>query len=344
MKARLIGAALVIALALPGRAAEPLSGTWTHGAPAPHEVAEIGVAALRGKIYTVGGTEQIGSGAIRWDSQQVLVYDPAARAWSQAPQLPRGLSHAGVTSLGDKLYAIGGFTSPVHMGPQSLAFVFDPSSSSWAQLPDLPTARGSVAVAAVNGKLHVFGGRVSSQVVKISPPGAPDMFAAFGTVNTHDVYDPVTRRWTTASPIPGPARDHMGVAVLDGKIHLFGGRVSDVTDNLARHDVYDPVSDRWTSAAPLPRPRSSGAFTVLGGHIIYAGGECKPGGQPYTPNAYDDVTAYDAKTDRWSSLTPLPEARHAFGAATVGDRAYFIGGAPVCGGGATSDLLILTLP
>ncbi|MBC7578983.1 MAG: hypothetical protein H7312_16735 [Tardiphaga sp.] len=168
------------------------------------------------------------------------------------------------------------------------------------------------------------------------------MFSGFGTVTTHQVYDPATNKWSSRAPIPGPGRDHVGIAVLSGRVHLFGGRSADVQDNLDRHDVYDPATDRWTSAAALPRQRSAGAYTVLNGLILYAGGECKPGGRPNTANAFDEVTAYDPKSDTWIQLPPLPRARHAFGAATVHGIAYFVGGAPVCGGGAMTDMIALT--
>lgn len=336
-------AALVLAIAAPMLSAA--QGTWTPRAPLPVNRAEVGVAALGGKIYVVGGTEQHAANAPpKWDSTLNLMYDPADNQWHEEAPLPRGLTHVGLAALGGRLYAIGGFTNAVHMGAQDVALVYDPKTNAWSELPPLSGTRGSVAAVAVSGKLHIFGGRHPDKVIKVSPPGAPEMFAAFGTVTTHEIFDPGTGKWTAGSPIPGPGRDHMGIVVLDGKIHLFGGRVADVSDNLDRHDVYDPHSDTWSTAAPLPRPRSAGAYTVLKGRIIYAGGECKPGGAPFSPNAYDDVTAYDPKTDSWSTLTPLPKARHAFGAATVNDVAYFAAGAPVCGGGAMNDMLALTLP
>jgi N-acetylneuraminic acid mutarotase len=249
-----------------------------------------------------------------------------------------------LAALDGKLYAVGGFTGVVHMGPKPAAFVYDPETDKWRQLPDISSARGSVAVAAVGGKLHILGGRQADKVVKRpSPPGAPQLFAAFGTVNMHQIYDPVTGKWSAGAPVPGPARDHAGIAVLDGRIHLFGGRTADVVDDLARHDVYDPRTDTWSTAAPLPVARSAGAYTVLDGRIIYAGGECKAGGQPQTPYAFDDVTAYDSRADIWEMLAPLPQARHAFGAATVNGVAYFAGGSPVCGAGAMTDMLTLTL-
>ena len=320
------------------------SGTWTNKSNLPIGMAEVGVAELNGKIYVVGGTEQAGNGPINWASTLNMMYDPVLNTWQKQAPLPHLLSHAGVTAMDGKLYAIGGFTAPVHIDPQNLAFVYDPKTNQWSALPAISSTRGSVAAAAVDSKLHIFGGRISNRIDTLPPsPGFPQLLSGYGTVNTHEIYNPATGKWSQSSPVPGPARDHMGIAVLNGKIHLFGGRTADVADNLDRHDVYDPQTDQWTMAAPLPRPRSSGAYTVLRGLIIYAGGECKPGGQPFTNNVYDDVTAYNEKTNSWATLIPLPQAHHAFGAATVGDVAYFAGGALLCGGGTSTDMLSLVI-
>jgi N-acetylneuraminic acid mutarotase len=319
-------------------------GTWTKRAPLPVPIAEVGVGELEGKVYVVGGSEQIGRNAPTGSSTHNMMYDPATDRWQERAPLPQALGHVGVTELGGKLYAIGGFTADVHMNPQSVALVYDPRIDRWDKLRPLSSPRGSVGVASVDDKIHIFGGRNSAKVVKRSTPGAADMFIGIGTVTTHEIYDPDKDEWSESTPLPGPPRDHMGIAVLDGKIHVFGGRINDFSDMLVRHDVYDPKANKWTSAAPLPRPRSAGAFTVLNGLILYAGGECKPGGEVATRNAFEDVNAYDPKTDTWATLTPLPQGRHAFGAATVSGVAYFAGGALVCGGGvSTTDLLALSL-
>ena len=84
---------------------------------------------------------------------------------------------------------------------------------------------------------------------------------------------------------------------------------------------------------------------MLDGQVLFAGGECRPKDEPGGGQTFDDVTAYDPKTDRWRTLIPLPSGRHAFGAATVGQVAYFAGGALACGDhGYCADLLALTLP
>jgi N-acetylneuraminic acid mutarotase len=328
----------------PNQIDAPRDGTWTRKAPLPVAIAEVGVGEVEGKIYVIGGSEQRGQDPPTGSSTHNMMYSPATDRWQERAPLPQALGHVGVAELGGKLYAIGGFTADVHMHPQSVALVYDPKIDRWSELQPLSSPRGSVAVAAFDGKLHIFGGRTSEKVVKRSTPGVPDMFIGIGTVTTHEIYDPDKGEWSQSVPLPGPPRDHMGIAVVDEKIHVFGGRINDFRDLQARHDVYDPKANTWTSASPLPRPRSAGAFTVLNGLIIYAGGECKPGGEIATRNAFEDVSAYDPKTDTWTTLTPLPQGRHAFGAATAAGVAYFAGGALVCGGGvSTTELLGLTL-
>ena len=324
--------------------AAPTGGTWTRKSSLPVAIAEVGVSQVDGKIYVVGGNEQVGENPPTGATTFHMMYDPATDSWHERSPLPRPLSHIGVTELGGKLYAMGGLTDNVHIGPQNLALVYDPKTDRWNELPPLSSPRGSLGVVAFDNKIHIFGGRSSEKVVRVSLPDAPEMFAGIGTVTTHEIYDPARCIWSQGKPLPGPPRDHMGIAVLDGKIHVFGGRINDFSDLLDRHDVYDPREDTWKSAAPLPRPRSAGAYTVLNGLIIYAGGECKPRGQPFVSNAFEDVTAYDPKTDTWITLSPLPQARHAFGAATVKGVAYFVGGALVCGGGASTDIFALTIP
>ncbi len=103
--------------------------------------AEIGVAALDGKVYALGGTAQAGDGKSVWNSTLNSIYDPKTDMWKDEAPLPTGLSHIGVATLDGKLYAIGGFTDVVHMRPQALAFVYDPKVDRWSALPNISTSR-----------------------------------------------------------------------------------------------------------------------------------------------------------------------------------------------------------
>src|SRR6185312_10743074 len=46
--------------------------------------------------------------------------------------------------------------------------------------------------------------------------------------------------------------DHMGVAVVDGKIHAIAGRMDSYDFNTSLNAVYDPKTDGWSFRAPLP--------------------------------------------------------------------------------------------
>ncbi|MDQ1040141.1 N-acetylneuraminic acid mutarotase [Streptomyces sp. V3I8] len=324
-------------------AAEPSAGPtprglWRARSPLPVKRAEVGVAAVGGRMYVVGGTVQKGDETPVWATTEVHSYDPRQDRWSSHAPLPKPLTHAGVAALDGRLYVFGGFTSPVHMNPQRDAYVYDPRRDVWDRLPEMPVALGSIAVAAVDGRLHLLGGRDSHRVV--TPQGSP-FSLGYGIVRTHYVFDPRRNTYVTAEPLPVEGRDHAGVAVLGDLIHVVGGRVEDVDDNLTRHDVYDVRRRRWVRAAPLSTARSAGAAVVLDGRLVYAGGECRPGSSTDT---FDDVTVYDPRTDRWSAVTALPGSRHGFGAAQIGNRAYFVAGSPSCGGGASADTLELTIP
>lgn len=310
--------AIVLSLIHSALADDSAPGRWHSETPMPEAMDEIGGAAVGGKLYVIGGQTQ------RDDhSPLVAEYDPAANSWRRAAPMPEGLSHPGVTALDGKIYVLGGFLAARHGRARDDAFVYDPKTDRWTALPKLSSPRGSLAAAALQGKVHVIGGRGLDNA----------------TVATHEVFDPAMQRWSVAAPLPF-ARDHAGIAILDGKIHLFGGRTEDGgLYSIANHEVYDPRSDSWSKAAPLPVARSSGAYAVLDGRILYAGGECRPKDGPRGGETFDDVTAYDAKGDRWTTLAPLPSARHAFAAATVGDIAYFAAGAAVCGDAYSADLL-----
>ncbi|PYU21626.1 MAG: hypothetical protein DMG32_20085 [Acidobacteria bacterium] len=216
---------------------------------------------------------------------------------------------------------------------------------NWSRRAPLLTKRGEVAVAALNGKIYVLGGSALGQTAS----------------QLNQEYDPAGDRWRDRAPIP-QGTSHAGVAGYNGKIYVIGGFTANVhVGALDRVFEYELSTDSWRQLAPLSSPRGSVGVAVVGGKvhaiggrgldkvtvathevyglILYAGGECKGG------NTFSENEGYDPKTNRWLTLEPLPMGRHAFGAAAVGQYAYFAGGALGCGGGSLSDeLLVFRLP
>jgi N-acetylneuraminic acid mutarotase len=79
----------------------------------------------------------------------------------------------------------------------------------------------------------------------------------------------------------------------------------------------------------MPTARSSVAFAEYHGMLFLAGGECRAD----TNKAFDNVEAYDTKTNGWKTFAALPTPRHGFAAAVADDKLFFFGGSTRCGGG-----------
>jgi len=113
----------------------------------------------------------------------------------------------------------------------------------------------------VNGILYAIGGR---------PIGLQN----FDVV---EAYDLRTDKWTTRAPMPSK-RGGLASAVLDGKIHTFGGEGSPLPNGVfPNHEVYDPASNTWSVAEPLPTPRHGFAAVTFDGRIHVIGGGPKQG-------------------------------------------------------------------
>jgi N-acetylneuraminic acid mutarotase len=90
----------------------------------------------------------------------------------------------------------------------------------------------------------------------------------------------------------------------------------------------------WTEKTALSPPRGGLAGAVLKGRLVVFGGE---GNEEREDGVFPDIDAYDPTTDSWEDLPPMLVPRHGYGAATLDDRIYLMGGASRQGGGAADD-------
>jgi hypothetical protein len=152
-------------------------------------------------------------------------------------------------------------------------------------------------------------------------------------VSWHEVYDPRADAWTRLRALPG-ARDHLGVAVCDGRIHVVGGRFNTSAFNTDLHHAYLPDRDDWEQRAPMPTSRSGHGLVACRGRIFAMGGEAGlvVNHRVVWAMVFGQMESYDPAVDAWQSHAPMPTPRHGPGAATVGDVIYAIAGGPVAGG------------
>ena len=95
-------------------------------------------------------------------------------------------------------------------------------------------------------------------------------------------------------------RKYSGVAVLGGRVFVFGGCDGSTTHTSV--EVYDPSVDQWTYAAPLFYPRSGMGVAAVHGFIYVIGGSNN--GTPH-----NSVERYDPLSNRWVVGPSMATAR-----------------------------------
>jgi N-acetylneuraminic acid mutarotase len=287
-------------------------GQWEARAHLPLARSEMAWAtAARGRMHVIGGY-----GEQRVNRPYHHVYDPDADAWEVAPPLPLGANHVAVAATEETVYAFGGFVQQ-NRDPHREAFAFDLGSKSWRSLAPLPRARGAAGLVVVDGLLHLIGGAQGN--------------ADRHSISWHEVYDAKADKWEARPDMPGFPLDHKGVVLVDGRIHVIGGRINTFATNVGHHRVYLPATGQWEDRTPMPTPRSGHGAVLLAGRIWCMGGE-------ETNKVFGQLESYDPATDSWASHAPMLTPRHGLGAAVLGGKIHVAGGGVVFGGGIQSSI------
>jgi N-acetylneuraminic acid mutarotase len=291
---------------------------WQQRAPLPEGRTEVSVTTDGQLVYLLGGFGQ-GSGQQASAPRTLYSYDPATDQWSSPGAIPEGVNHAGLVHLNGKLYLIGGFRENTFT-PSGAVRIYDPATRTWTEGAPLPTPRGALATVVLAGRIHAIGGNAANASSLDHRDHGVGSDAS--SVGTHEVYDPASNTWTRHAPLPTP-RNHLGAAVVNGKIHVVAGRVGG-TFTMTTHEIYDAATDSWTTAPPVPTGRSGIAVVEHRGQVYVFGGETS--GQ--VSKTFAEAERFDPRTNAWESLPPLPTARHGLGAAAVGSVIYVISGGP----------------
>jgi N-acetylneuraminic acid mutarotase len=124
----------------------------TRRGPTPRE--HLGVAALGGKIYAVGGR----TAGFDTNMARVEAFDPRTGRWTRRSKVPGRRGGTGAAGTGHSIVSVGG---EAPHGTIRTVYRYDVMRRRWSRLPNLPTARHGLGVAAVGGKVYVIGGGTS---------------------------------------------------------------------------------------------------------------------------------------------------------------------------------------
>ena len=377
MKSARLLAALALVAGCNGHPATtpPPGGDGSAGAPA-----DLGAAADLARPADVGSAPADGGASPMTDAAPDTAApagdagagsDPAPGKYGTRPRLPAANSEFALTSVGTRVYVLGGY--PSSRVPQNALQIFDTTTGTWTLGAPYPTTIHHPVTVGVAGKLYSLGGQVSLAGQADTgrsfeyDPGAnswrelatmPTSRGGGGGVaigdkiyvvggrppagNAFEVYDVSDNAWTALPKLPAAFadRNHLAAAAINGKIYAAGGRYNGGSFGDPRTDaldMFDPAAGAWVSKKPMLRPRGGMSGVVAYGCFYVYGGEGQGIGEPN--DVYPDHDVYNPRTDTWTALEKLAVPFHGVtGGAFVDGLIYMPGGGTTSGGSSGSAM------
>ncbi|CAJ0963748.1 unnamed protein product [Ranitomeya imitator] len=129
-------------------------------------------------------------------------------------------------------------------------------------------------------------------------------------------YDLRTNLWTPVATMNG-RRLQFGVAVLDDKLYVVGGR--DGLKTLNSVECYNPKTKTWSVMPPMSTHRHGLGVAVLEGPMYAVGGH---DGWSYL----NTVERWDPQARQWNFVASISNPRSTVGVAVLGGKLYAVGG------------------
>jgi hypothetical protein len=202
---------------------------------------------------------------------------------------------------------------------------------AWSTVSSMAIPRAyQTATLLPNGKVLVVGGR-----------GLLSMPSAWGqpgsAIGSAELYDPQTRRWSSAGSLSVPRFAHTATLLSNGKVLVVGGNSAvpnasfpDGAGALSSAELYDPQTNTWSLAASMPTARSFHTATLLAdGRVLVAGGAlvAAESSTGYPGIVLASAELYDPASNTWTAATPMPSAAMNQSATLLSDhRVLVIGG------------------
>jgi N-acetylneuraminic acid mutarotase len=266
---------------------------WTKKKNMPLAAHHVAVAEQGGKIYVFGGAVQRQAGQSNYiPVNNAWEYDPAADAWKALAPMPSKRIAAVATSVGGKIYVMGGAGNYASREDMPLNAeqphrildtneAYDPATNTWQARQTMPTPRNHMSSGVVNGRIYLIGGRLASMAVSNG-----------STTDIVEEYDPATDKWgflKTRMPTP---RDSGLSAVYNGRIYVAGGQsITGISNSVSRAlEAYDPATNTWQTLTNLPQARHGAGGGIIGNRLHFVGGHLTAafsGGEPLNVATHD---------------------------------------------------------
>lgn len=247
---------------------------------------------VNGKGYLIGG---------RGQHDPVDVFDPMTKTWTQRAGYGEKIHHMQCVAHDGKVWIPSSWTDnyPYEKNHNQI-IIYDTVQDNWSTLPGMreDRLRGGAASVLHDGKIYVVGGNRGGHGAHAE------------TLGYMDYYDLSSEQWVMELPeLPEP-RDHVGGAMVNGRLCIAGGRNSGVSNffNAAVASVwcFDFGEMIWDRGDDLEVPRAGAATaTVCDGRLMIAGGETG------RTTAWERVDLFDG--NNWTRAPDLRRGRHGSG-------------------------------
>jgi N-acetylneuraminic acid mutarotase len=173
--------------------------------------------------------------------------------------------------------------------------IYDPTAGTWTTTDSLGIGRYFHTMTLLkDGRVLVAGGAYASG-------------NTFVQLNTCEIYDPVSGRWSETNPMNYARSGHTATLLPDGRVLVVGGNLSTSPTSdtyLNSAEIYDPTTSKWSIADSMSVPRSGHSATLLpNGTVLVAGGHYAIA----YPNIVDlsSCEIYNPSTSYWSTTDSM---------------------------------------
>ncbi|MCL1976575.1 MAG: hypothetical protein FWG55_00455 [Candidatus Bathyarchaeota archaeon] len=282
-------------------ASDLVADSWNVKASMSQARWSLGVVAVDGKIYAIGGStvnDGYNSGVVGTNER----YDPVTNTWTTLVAMPTPRYGFAIAAYQGKIYCMGGTPYvEADMKPRyDIVEVYDIATDSWSTKSNMPFRAGGLHGHVVNGKIFVING------------------------NAFFMYDPVTDEWTRKPDVP-IYFFYLASVVVDDEIILTGGFIIatyptyPTVQYAPKAVIYNVETDEWregkTETTLSCANDNAGATT--GVHAPQ---------KIYVFSGSNNNLIYDPALDTWSTANAMPSNRSHFGVAVIDDVLYVIGG------------------
>jgi hypothetical protein len=277
-------------LAIPVSGVSVVENSWVELASMNIARAWLGVAAVNGKIYAIGGSTASGFEPASFPYGNINAdhfvgtneeYDPTNNTWSYKAPMPTPRMSFAIAVIQGKIYCMGGRSVAGDMsgGYTSVNEVYDPVTDTWGSKAPMPFANGWIEAKVIDDKIYI----------RNSLPN---------TSGINYVYDPTSDRWNSSVPTPQDGKllldyipnGYETTGIMSPKMVYTFNR--DFSSNV---DVYNPENDSWKNGVPRPLERygfgvavANDIFYVVGGYTYSFIGNFAPltANEEYIPLGY----------------------------------------------------------